>query len=128
MESVQKRCNLGVITGSFQGVTGGDLEKGFLMFFDLEALRRIRYERQQERKQWHAKKKKDRPKCGAKTRKGTPCLAPPVWDTYYDRPENGRCRMHGGLSTGPSLEGIERISEANRQRARARRLEQAGRV
>ncbi len=45
--------------------------------------------------------KYDRPKCGAKTRKGTPCRAPAVWDRERDRPMNGRCRMHGGLSTGP---------------------------
>ena len=42
-----------------------------------------------------------RPLCGAKTRKGTPCQAPPVWDKANNRPRNGRCRMHGGLSTGP---------------------------
>ena len=42
-----------------------------------------------------------RPKCGAKTRKGTPCQAPPVWDKEHDRPRNGRCKLHGGLSTGP---------------------------
>jgi len=44
--------------------------------------------------------KKDRPQCGAKTRKGTPCKAPPVWDKAADQPRNGRCKMHGGLSTG----------------------------
>lgn len=32
-------------------------------------------------------------RCGAKTRKGTPCQAPAM--------KNGRCRMHGGKSTGP---------------------------
>lgn len=32
-------------------------------------------------------------KCGAKTRKGTPCKSPAM--------KNGRCRLHGGLSTGP---------------------------
>jgi len=32
--------------------------------------------------------------CGAKTRKGTPCRRR---DVYL----NGRCRLHGGLSTGP---------------------------
>ena len=125
MGSVTKRCDLGVTPGSFQGVTDGNLEKGFLMIFNLE---RFRYEQWQERKQRHATKKKDRPKCGAKTRKGKPCQAPAVWDTYYDRPENGRCRMHGGLSTGPSLEGIERIIKANKERARLRRLEQARRA
>jgi len=33
------------------------------------------------------------PRCGAKTRSGTPCKAPAM--------ANGRCRMHGGKSTGP---------------------------
>lgn len=42
-----------------------------------------------------------RPLCGAKTRKGSPCQAPAVWDKANNRPRNGRCRMHGGLSTGP---------------------------
>ena len=32
-------------------------------------------------------------KCGAKTRKGTSCKSPAM--------TNGRCRMHGGKSTGP---------------------------
>ena len=34
----------------------------------------------------------DAPRCGAKTRKGTPCKSPAM--------KNGRCRMHGGASTG----------------------------
>jgi hypothetical protein len=33
------------------------------------------------------------PRCGAKTRKGKSCQAPAM--------KNGRCRMHGGKSTGP---------------------------
>lgn len=46
------------------------------------------------------------PRCGAKTRKGTPCQAPAM--------HNGRCRMHGGLSTGPRTpEGLERCRRAN---------------
>ena len=45
--------------------------------------------------------KRLRPKCGAKTRIGRPCIAPVVWDKEHDLPVNGRCRMHGGLSTGP---------------------------
>ena len=32
------------------------------------------------------------PRCGAKTRQGTPCKAPAM--------KNGRCRMHGGKSPG----------------------------
>ena len=33
------------------------------------------------------------PRCGAKTRKAKPCQGPAM--------KNGRCRMHGGKSTGP---------------------------
>src|SRR5580765_325094 len=41
-------------------------------------------------------------RCGAKTRKGTPCDGPAM--------SNGRCRMHGGPSTGPRTpEGLEAI-------------------
>lgn len=44
-------------------------------------------------------------RCGAKNRRGTPCQCPAM--------PNGRCRLHGGLSTGPkTLEGIERIRQA----------------
>jgi hypothetical protein len=45
------------------------------------------------------------PRCGAKTRRRTPCQGPAM--------PNGRCRMHGGLSTGPrTLEGLERSRKA----------------
>lgn len=37
--------------------------------------------------------------CGAKTRKGTPCLRPAGWGTNH--PGTGRCKLHGGCSTGP---------------------------
>jgi hypothetical protein len=41
------------------------------------------------------------PRCGAKTRRGTACQAPAM--------RNGRCRMHGGASTGPrTREGLAR--------------------
>lgn len=42
-----------------------------------------------------------RPRCGARTRQGRPCQAPAVWNNRWDMPRNGRCRMHGGASTGP---------------------------
>jgi len=46
------------------------------------------------------------PRCGAKTRRGTPCQAPAM--------KNGRCRLHGGKSTGPRTpEGIEIIRRAH---------------
>jgi hypothetical protein len=43
--------------------------------------------------------------CGARNRAGNPCGNRP-------RP-NGRCRFHGGLSTGPrTAEGLERMRAA----------------
>ena len=45
------------------------------------------------------------PRCGAKTRQGKPCQAPAM--------HNGRCRMHGGASTGPRTpEGLARSRRA----------------
>jgi len=45
-------------------------------------------------------------RCGAKTRQGTKCLAPAVRSS-------SRCRMHGGMSCGPtSIEGKQRIAAA----------------
>ena len=35
------------------------------------------------------------PRCGARTRKGTPCRSPAM--------ANGRCRMHGGKSLGAPI-------------------------
>lgn len=44
-------------------------------------------------------------RCGAKNRRGTHCGCPAM--------PNGRCRLHGGLSTGAkTAEGIERIRQA----------------
>ena len=61
-------------------------------------------------------KKIDRPRCGSRTRKDTPCQAPAVWDKANDKPRNGRCRLHGGLSTGPKTEeGRRRSLEALRR-------------
>jgi hypothetical protein len=45
------------------------------------------------------------PRCGARTRRGTACQAPAM--------RNGRCRMHGGPSTGPRTpEGLARSRRA----------------
>ena len=45
------------------------------------------------------------PRCGARTRAGCPCRAPAM--------ANGRCRMHGGRSTGPRTpEGLARLAAA----------------
>src|SRR5690349_5737858 len=48
------------------------------------------------------------PRCGAKRRDGGTCQSPAM--------TNGRCRMHGGKSTGPrTAEGLERSRRANRK-------------
>ena len=47
------------------------------------------------------------PRCGARTRRGGggPCRQPAM--------ANGRCRLHGGASTGPrTAEGLERLRAA----------------
>lgn len=55
-------------------------------------------------------------KCGAQTRKGTPCRCKPL-------PGKRRCKFHGGASTGPKTpEGRERIAEAQRRRWAAWRI------
>lgn len=44
-------------------------------------------------------------KCGARTRTGAYCRQPSM--------KNGRCRLHGGKSTGPRTpEGLERCRQA----------------
>jgi len=46
-------------------------------------------------------------RCGAKTRRGTACQKPPLAGKT-------KCRLHGGLSTGPrTAEGKARIAAAN---------------
>ena len=55
-------------------------------------------------------------KCGARTRRGTACIRKAL--------ENGKCRNHGGLSTGPTTsEGRARIAAAQRRRWAAWRAE-----
>ncbi len=51
------------------------------------------------------------PRCGARTRAGCSCRQPAM--------KNGRCRMHGGLSTGPR-------TAAGRERCRRARLTHGG--
>lgn len=66
-----------------------------------------------------------RPTCGARTRAGTPCRAPGVKDRATGK-RRARCKLHGGLSTGPkTVEGRARCADAARRawadrRARAR--------
>jgi hypothetical protein len=60
-------------------------------------------------------------RCGARTRKGTPCQR----RTY----PNGRCRNHGGLCTGPKTQaGKSRIAAAQRLRWQLWRFQRSGNV
>lgn len=59
-----------------------------------------------------------RVQCGAKTRKGKPCL-------NQSEPGKRRCKFHGGKSTGPkTAEGREKIAQAQRNRWEKWRLGQ----
>ena len=54
-------------------------------------------------------------RCGAKTRRGTACQCPAM--------PNGRCRLHGGLSTGPkTAAGLESIRAARTKHGRCSKL------
>lgn len=61
----------------------------------------------------------DKKKCGAKTRSGSPCGRPAGWGT--DHPGSGRCKLHGGCSTGPK-------TEAGKQKVRDNAIKHAGYV
>ena len=53
--------------------------------------------------------------CGARTRRGTACQKPPLAGKT-------RCRLHGGLSTGPrTAEGKARITDAHWKHGRRSR-------
>jgi hypothetical protein len=59
-------------------------------------------------------------RCGAWTRRRTACQAPAM--------RNGRCRMHGGMSTGPkTAEGLARSRRANWKHGRYSAEEKAER-
>lgn len=49
------------------------------------------------------------PACGARTRSGTPCRSPAVYG-------NGRCKAHGGASTGPRTPEGRAAARANLKR------------
>lgn len=60
--------------------------------------------------------------CGAKTRAGGHCQAKPYRAPGEAMVRNGRCRMHGGLSTGPrTAVGRERCGETGRRNLERRR-------
>jgi hypothetical protein len=55
------------------------------------------------------RRKPRKPKCGARTRRGTACIRKAL--------ANGRCPNHGGLSTGPKTKaGKRRIAAAQKKR------------
>jgi len=64
------------------------------------------------------KMKKSRvPRCGARTRRGTSCIAAAIWSNKSQR--YTRCKNHGGMSTGPrTVAGLERIRQAALERWR----------
>lgn len=58
------------------------------------------------------------PRCGARTRQGLPCRAKPILEKLTGQVRNGRCRNHGGLSTGPRTKrGKAAIGKSNKRRA-----------
>ena len=73
-----------------------------------------RQEHQVER--FYRKEKSERPVCGARCRTGEPCKARVC--VREDGSLARRCRMHGGLSTGPKTKrGRAAIAQSNRRRA-----------
>lgn len=62
----------------------------------------------------------ERPECGAETRSNSPCK-------MQVTPGKERCRLHGGLSTGPkTIAGRERIRSAQKRRWAKNKPEKAG--
>ncbi|MDC1142373.1 HGGxSTG domain-containing protein [Planctomycetota bacterium] len=56
--------------------------------------------------------KKARAKCSARTRAGGKCQAPAFFNHHLSR-QMKRCRLHGGLSCGPTSEAGKRRSLEN---------------
>lgn len=61
----------------------------------------------------------ERPVCGAKRRDGGTCCARVVWVAGEESPRR-RCRLHGGLSTGPRTSAGAARARANLRRGAAR--------
>lgn len=59
--------------------------------------------------------------CGAKTRKGTPCQQTALYGG------NGRCKFHGGMSTGPKTKKGKKRSARNGLLPKHKPLRQTGR-
>lgn len=70
----------------------------------------------------------ERPRCGARCRDGHACRAAALWLPGDPAPRNGRCRLHGGLSTGPrtaegkarALAALAKVNAARRAAAKDR--------
>lgn len=64
-------------------------------------------------------KRADRPRCTARRRDGQQCQAHAVLDKSTWTPlHGGKCRVHGGVSTGPrTLAGKAAIADSNHRRA-----------
>jgi hypothetical protein len=77
---------------------------------------------------FHILFKRELPRCGARCRDGHPCHARATRDAETGcLVRNGRCRIHGGLSTGPRTpEGKRRVGEAARRRARMKKTSRVG--
>ncbi len=74
---------------------------------------------QHMKERFHRRPKSERVTCGAKCRNGEPCRSRVV--VRPDGTSGKRCRMHGGLSTGPkSRAGRLAIARSNRRRAAAK--------
>lgn len=54
--------------------------------------------------------------CGAKTRSGKPCKQTNIFD-------NGRCKFHGGMSTGPTTPEGRRQSAINGRQGKDKTVE-----
>ena len=52
--------------------------------------------------------------CGARTRAGSPCKRLDTWG-------NGRCKLHGGMSTGPRTKAGKKRAKANLKLGRRKR-------
>lgn len=60
----------------------------------------------------------EKPTCNARTRRGTPCQCKKLYPS-------GRCRFHGGLSTGPKTAAGKRTCAMNLPRVRNKKARQA---
>lgn len=90
----------------------------FRDLLELEARQRAAEEREAVRTA-AVLSRRGRPQCGARTRTGHPCRALVHWPKGATEGRK-RCRMHGGLSTGPRTpEGRAAIAASNRRRAAA---------